>query len=109
MGLSNIEVGNGVFMDWLPGAIEHSPGEVLFFLDGDHRGERLMQYCSMIFQSGLRKAVLVLDDIHWSADMNRAWKILVKSEDITLSLELFNTGILFYGYAIQRDHFILNF
>ena len=109
MGASNIEVYQDAFLDWLPGILNQITGEVSIFLDGDHKGENLLEYCSMIIESDLSKAVLVLDDIHWSVNMYRAWKKLVKRPDVSLSLELFNTGIIFMGYDIQKSHFIVNF
>ena len=109
MGVSNIEVHNDVFLEWLPGVLTRIQGDLLVFLDGDHQGGRLMKYYSMILESGFSKAVLVLDDIHRSGDMNRAWKILTKRDEVRLSLELFNTGIIFLGYDIQKGHFIVNF
>lgn len=108
-GASNIQVSNMDFRDWLPGVLEKSGGELLVFIDGDHRGERMLGYCSMILESGIRRTVLVLDDIHWSPDMYRAWKLLTEREEISLSLELYNTGIAFSGFDVQRDRFIVNF
>jgi predicted O-methyltransferase YrrM len=98
MEVNNIAVACDVFLSWLPEALRQVSGELLLFLDGDHRGEHLLHYCSMVFNAGISRAVLVLDDIHWSAGMNRAWKQLVKSEEVSLSLELYNTGILLYGF-----------
>ena len=109
LGVSNIEVCDDVFLEWLPRVLNQSAGELFVFLDGDHRGERLLQYCNMIIDSGLSRAVIVLDDIHWSGDMNLAWKTLLKRSEISLSLELYNTGIIFYGYDIQKSHFVVNF
>jgi predicted O-methyltransferase YrrM len=107
--VSNIEVYNDVFLEWLPEVLTRVKEDLLVFIDGDHRGDRLMKYCSMIMDPGFSKAVLVLDDIHWSADMNRAWRTLINKEEVKLSLELYNTGILFLGYEIQKDHFIVSF
>ncbi|MFC2115525.1 O-methyltransferase [Bacteroidota bacterium] len=109
MGISNIEVHNDVFLKWLPRVLSQIAGDIFVFLDGDHRGEMLKQYCSMIIQSAPSKAVLVLDDIHWSKDMNLAWKELLNRSEISLSLELYNTGIIFLGYGIQQDHFVVDF
>ncbi len=109
MGTSNIEVHHNQFRRWLPVVLNHSPGELLVFLDGDHRGERMIEYCDTIIRSGDSKKVIVLDDIHWSTDMKKAWNELVKRDEISLSLELYNTGIIFLAYPVQKGHFIINF
>lgn len=108
-GAQNIEVACDNFMDWLPGALNQSASELSVFIDGDHRGERLLKYYRMITESGYRRAVLILDDIHWSVDMHRAWKEVVKDREVSLSLEGFNLGIVFLGYNLQKDHYIVNF
>ena len=109
IGAENIEVHNEAFSEWLPRVLKENSGELFVFLDGDHRGERLTQYCASIFDSGLSRAVLVLDDIHWSGDMNLAWKELLNRSEISLSMELYNTGIIFLGYGNQQGHFVVNF
>ena len=50
-----------------------------------------------------------MDDIHWSIDMYRAWRTIIKGMEVSLSLELFNTGVVFIGYNIQKNHYIINF
>jgi hypothetical protein len=84
------------------------PG-VLFYLDGDHRGERVLEYCSLIFRKGPGRCTLVLDDIHWSLDMFRAWKQLISREGDQLSIELDNLGILIRGYGVQNEHYVVKF
>jgi predicted O-methyltransferase YrrM len=108
-GAGNIELACDNFMDWLPGKLNLSASELSVFIDGDHRGERLLKYYRMIAESGYKRAVLILDDIHWSADMYRAWKVVMNDRAVTLSLEGFNLGIVFLGYDLQKVHFIVNF
>ncbi len=108
-GMENIQISVDTFREWLPGVLNRNEGDFLVFLDGDHRGERLLEYCELIIKSRQRKAVIVLDDIHWSKDMFQAWKRLIEREEISLSIELYNTGIVFLGYGIQKSQFIVRF
>jgi hypothetical protein len=41
--------------------------------------------------------------------MYAAWTKIRDFEQISLSMELGNTGILFTGYDVQKDHFIVRF
>lgn len=108
-GAGNIVSHHGLFRDWLPEILEKSGENILVFIDGDHRGERLMEYCGMIIRSSQARKVILIDDIHWSPDMYRSWRQLIAWEGISLSLELYNLGILFIGYPVQRDHFKISF
>ncbi len=109
MEAGNVEVVVKKFGEWLPGALNHSLPETFIYIDGDHREERLLEYMDTILVRGPDKAVVVLDDIHWSADMYRTWRTLAGRNEISLSLELYNTGILFVGYDIQKGYFAVNF
>jgi len=109
MGANNIEVSNLSFREWLPGVLKESEEELIVFLDGDHRGEKMLEYSGMVINAGESRKILILDDIHWSKDMNRAWKKLIKLDEVSLSLELYNTGIVFIHYDVQKEHIIVNF
>ncbi len=109
MAVSNIEVFNQNFTEWLPGVLNQTPSGLSIFIDGDHRGRRLLRYFKMITGSGCSKTVVIMDDIHWSIDMYRAWRTIIKGMEVSLSLELFNTGVVFIGYNIQKNHYIINF
>jgi predicted O-methyltransferase YrrM len=98
MSLPNIEVSDALFGDWLPGVLDRVQGDVLVFIDGDHREESLQRYCSLILASGLGKIVLVLDDIRWSPEMYRAWKRLSVPGTSGRGFEFHNTGILLSGF-----------
>jgi predicted O-methyltransferase YrrM len=109
LGVGNIEVRRGLFAEMLPGLLNH-PGPGLFvFIDGDHREEKLISYVSRILASERQDLVIVMDDIHWSGDMYRAWKRIINRPEISLSIELFNTGIVFVREKIQKDHFVVIF
>jgi predicted O-methyltransferase YrrM len=109
LGIGNITVHRGLFADILPGLLA-LPGPGLFvFIDGDHREEQLISYVSRVMASGRQDLVVVMDDIHWSRGMYRAWKSIVRHPGISLSIELFNTGIIFVDEKIQKDHFVVIF
>jgi predicted O-methyltransferase YrrM len=64
------------------------------FIDGNHRGEALMNYVRLILQMG-EEIVIVADDIHLNKDMYRNWKMISESGVAEASLETNRFGILF--------------
>ena len=109
LGIGNIEVHMGLFDDMLPGLLKQAGPGSLIFIDGDHREERLVSYVSQALASERQDLTIVMDDIHWSEGMYRAWKRIIRRPEISLSIELFNTGIVFVRERIQKDHFIVIF
>lgn len=94
-GMTNAVIHTGTFQESLPAIMEKIPRLDLMRIDGDHRGEALIQ----LFEEGLQKAhndtVFILDDIHWSKDMEEAWRRIQEDERVSLSLDLYHAGLLF--------------
>ena len=109
LGVGNVEVHMGLFADLLPGLMKIAGPGLFVFIDGDHREEKLISYASLILDSDTGDRTIVMDDIHWSRSMYRGWKKIIKHPAISLSIELFNTGIVFVGEKIQKDHFVVIF
>jgi predicted O-methyltransferase YrrM len=109
LGAGNAEVHVGLFADLLPGLMANAGPGTFVFIDGDHREEKLISYASLILDSDTGDRTIVMDDIHWSRGMYRGWKEIIRHPAISLSIELFNSGIVFVRERIQKDHFVVNF
>ena len=109
LGVDNIEVHRGRFSDLLPGLLEQLGSSFFVFIDGDHREANLISYVTQLLAAGSEDLVMVLDDIHWSGGMHRAWKNIINRPEVSLSIELFNAGIVFVRKLIQKDHFVVIF
>jgi predicted O-methyltransferase YrrM len=109
LGVDNIEVHRGCFSELLPGLLQQQASGLFIFIDGDHREANLISYVSQVLASGIKDLVVVLDDIHWSRGMQRAWKNIISRPEVSLSIELFNAGIVFAQNQVQKDHFVVIF
>jgi predicted O-methyltransferase YrrM len=79
-----------------------------FYLDGDHRGQATLDYLMQCRALAGARFVVVLADIYWSADMERAWKTICQQEDIPLSIDLFHFGVLIFDPCIRiKQHYYL--
>lgn len=98
--LSNIELIEGNFDDRLPGLIDRlrSEGQHLdfVFIDGNHRKEPTLRYFQELLPLVTENSVIVFDDIHWSAGMEEAWEEIKSRPEVTLSIDLFFIGIVFF-------------
>ena len=93
------------FLDsWKP---ENHP--MMLFIDGDHSYEATMRYYNRIASYIRHDTVLVLDDIHWSEGMERAWKSITSDRNSVLTADLFFTGLVFFREGVNRQDFIINF
>jgi len=69
-------------------------------VDGNHRLEPTLRYFQLLMDRVSRPAILIFDDIHWSAEMEQAWAAIKADPRIGLTIDLF-----FLGFAFLRDEF----
>ncbi|MBC7904423.1 MAG: class I SAM-dependent methyltransferase [Gemmatimonadaceae bacterium] len=108
--LTNIFLVRGNFDDTLPGVL-NLMGEVdLCFVDGNHRKEPTLRYFKSLLPYMRDGSILIFDDIHWSAEMEAAWKEISDHPDVLLSVDLFYIGIVFFSKDFKvKQHFVINF
>lgn len=109
MGLGQIHVHAGTFDTILPRLLEQLDSVDFVFIDGDHRGELLLRYFDLIAPKLSSNAVVAVDDIRWSRDMESAWNQLRSRDDVSVSVDLFRCGLLCFREGIPKQHFTLRF
>ena len=75
-------------------------------MDANHRYEPTLRYFNLISKRMANKGIIVIDDIHYSEEMNSAWKELRDHQLVYGSVDLFRCGILFFDPALNRQHYI---
>ncbi|KAA3621091.1 MAG: class I SAM-dependent methyltransferase [Bacteroidetes bacterium] len=96
LGMNNIEVMQGPFRDNLPKALNSLQKVDFIFLDGDHQEGATMSYFEQCLPYLHDDSVFVIADIYWSASMAKVWQSLKSHPQVTLSIDLFHFGILFF-------------
>ena len=101
LGLKNVFSYQGTFNKILPGLLEkHSFN--LVFIDGHHDYDATIIYFKQIKEKVNKDCVFIFDDINWSKGMQQAWQDLKKNNEVTLSIDLFYYGILFFNTENQE-------
>ncbi len=108
--VNNIEVITGEFSSTLPGALKQLGVVSLAFVDGNHRYAPTLQYFEMIKPYLNEHAVVIFDDIHWSDEMEAAWKVIIADPMVTICIDLFFKGIVFFKKDFHlKSNFVLQF
>lgn len=106
----NIRVVNGNFDDTLKKELELIDQIDFLFIDGNHRKDATLRYFEMALEKKQPHSVFVFDDIHWSKEMNEAWTSIRCHPGVTLSIDLFQFGIVFFrNENYFKNHVILKF
>ena len=78
----------------------------LAFLDGNHRYEATIDYFEKILPFTNVNSVLIFDDIYWSEEMKRAWENIKNHPSVTLTMDLFWCGLVFFRKEnAEKQHF----
>jgi predicted O-methyltransferase YrrM len=109
LGLKNTEIITGSFSDVLPVLLPRIEHPLFIFIDGDHNGEHLLGYFKTILPFTDENTVFVLDDIRWSISMEKAWKQIIKRQEVSVSIDLFRMGILFLMKNINKQDYVIKF
>jgi len=108
--LSSIQQVTGNFDDTLPGILKTLPKLDLAFIDGNHRYEPTVRYFNQLLPSLHANSILIFDDIHWSADMERAWNVIKENNTVQVSIDLFFIGLVFFSDQFKvKQHFTIRF
>ncbi len=81
----------------------------LVFIDGNHRYNATVDYFERLKTLTHNNSILIFDDIHWSRGMQQAWQTIVADKSVTLSLDVFQFGIVFFKKELSKQHFILKY
>ncbi|GAA4369838.1 class I SAM-dependent methyltransferase [Hymenobacter saemangeumensis] len=108
LNLRNIELVEGNLDYTLPPTLAAlgQPLDFVFF-DGNHRYEPTLRYFELCLAHRTDNSVFILDDIHWSADMERAWEAIKAHPDVMLTVDLFYIGLVFFRKNQPKQHFWL--
>lgn len=110
IGLDTIEIMEGDFEQSLPLYLQTINSIGLAYVDGNHRYEPTMQYFEKLIHKSNEDAILIFDDIHWSAEMERAWEAIKNHPSVTLTIDLFFIGLVFVRKAQkEKEHFIIRY
>ena len=105
-GLDHIEFIHSKFENCLGDLLLKMKSHCLIFIDGDHRYEPTVKTVQQILENdSLQEVMIILDDIHWSNEMERAWNELCDDERIDISVNLFFMGFLIRLPGINKQHF----
>ncbi len=108
-GIKNIEQVTGEFGDVLPTVLKNYPQLDFVYFDGNHRKDATLLYFNQCLLNHHEHSVFVFDDVHWSGDMQQAWKIIQQHESVTLTIDLFFIGLVFFRKGIPKQHFTLKY
>lgn len=105
----NIQSHTGNFDQKLPEILEGIAELEFVFIDGNHRKEPVLNYFNQCLNKITENSLIIVDDIHWSDEMEEAWMAIQNYEQVSLTINLFEMGLVFFQKRHQKEHFVIRF
>ena len=101
---SNVQVVRGNIDNTLTEVLAKLSPLDFCFMDGNHREAPTLRYFNMVAEKSSDHAIIVLDDIHWSAEMSSAWQQIQMHSKVSVSIDLYHMGIVFLNPTLQKEN-----
>jgi predicted O-methyltransferase YrrM len=108
-GIENIEVYTGSFDEGLPQILSRNIKPGVVFIDGNHRKEPVIEYFSKISEISDSNTVIILDDINYSREMSEAWNKIKQFEKVSLTVDIYRMGIVFFREGINHNDYVIRY
>lgn len=108
-GIENVISVSGTFEERLPELLKEVKVPGLVFIDGNHRKEPVLDYFNQIADTSGDNTVVIVDDIYNSPDIAEAWGIIKNHEKVSVSVDVFRMGMLFFRKGMSKENYIIRY
>jgi predicted O-methyltransferase YrrM len=108
-GLTSIRVLTGSFEERLPEILNTGIKPGLVFIDGNHRKTPLLEYFEQIAKVSDHQTVVIIDDINYSSEMNEAWCVIKEHDKVSVTIDIFRMGIVFFRKGTGRHNHMIRY
>ncbi|MBU2950021.1 class I SAM-dependent methyltransferase [Tamlana agarivorans] len=79
----------------------------LIFFDGNHQKASTLYYFETLLETATNDSVFIFDDIYWSEGMTEAWETIKEHPKVTVSIDTFFWGLVFFRKEQVKEHFVI--
>lgn len=77
----------------------------LIFFDGHHNKDATIEYFEALLPKVNNTSVFIFDDIYWSKGMTDAWDYIKNHKAVTVTVDCFYLGFVFFRREQAKEHF----
>lgn len=109
-GADNIEMVIGNIDDTLPQRLKDLPNGLDYaYFDANHRYEPTVRYFEQCLPYVNNDTLFIFDDIYWSKEMTQAWQYIKAHPQVSITVDLFWIGLVFFRKEQVKEDFTLRF
>ena len=107
--LHHIELQVGNFDELLPAVIAAQQQLDFVYIDGNHRKDATLNYFKWCLPKVHENSLLIFDDIYWSKGMKEAWEEIKAHPQVTVTIDLFWIGLVYFKKGQAKEHFKIKY
>lgn len=107
--VNNAELKVGNFDELYPEVLSTINQIDFVFVDGNHRKSATLDYFEQALPKVHTDSVMIFDDIYWSQGMQEAWQQIKAHPQVTLTIDLFWIGLVFFRKGQAKEHFKIKY
>jgi predicted O-methyltransferase YrrM len=108
-GIDNYELIVGNFDDTLPKVLEGLHKVDFVFIDGNHTKKATLRYFEWCLPKVHENTLLIFDDIYWSEGMKEAWAEIKANPQVTVTIDLYWIGLVYFRKGQVKESFKIKF
>lgn len=106
-GLTNIEQVIGNFDVELQAVLSQMGSIDLVYFDGNHRKLPTLRYFNQCLEKAHENSIFIFDDIYACDEMVAAWNEIKQHPKVSISLDFFHLGMVFFKNDVSKQEFTL--
>jgi predicted O-methyltransferase YrrM len=79
----------------------------LIYFDGNHQKQATLDYFDLLLPTITNETVWIFDDIHWSPEMEDTWEAIKKHSKVTVTIDTYQWGLVFFRQEQPKEHFTI--
>lgn len=103
--INNVEVITGNFNDEIKERTKNKYD--LIFFDGNHQKKATLKYFEALLETSTNNSVWIFDDIYWSKGMTESWNIIKQHPKVTVTIDTFFWGFVFFRKEQVKEDFVI--
>jgi predicted O-methyltransferase YrrM len=107
--INDIKQITGNFDDTLPDVIDGLDQLDFVFVDGNHQKDATLNYFEWCLPKVHENTLLIFDDIYWSKGMKEAWNMIKSHPQVTVTVDLFWIGLVYFKSGQVKEDFLVRF
>ena len=103
--LKNIKVYHSTFENYFNK--DSSEKYDFVYIDGNHHKDHTLNYFNFLLNHISNDSILIFDDIYWSPEMTEAWNEIIQHPIVTVSIDTYYWGFVFFRKEQEKEHFTI--